>query len=133
VSGFLSVSKSSWDPSLALVMGGALALCIPGYRLIAARQSSRPVCAQNFGIPKPGAVDHGKLLVGGAMFGAGWGLAGLCPGPAVVSIVARPTAGLLVWLGAMIGGMFAHKRFGSRLEALFADSQKNVSQKNKSR
>ena len=51
-----------------------------------------------------------KLAVGGLMFGAGWGLAGLCPGPAIVSAAARPTGKLLAWLGAVAVGMFAQSR-----------------------
>lgn len=101
---FLDVA-GHWDPSLALVMGGALMVTIPGYYLVT--RKSRPVLAESFSLPSATAID-GRLLLGAAMFGAGWGLSGLCPAPALVNI----TTGLvdvLVFVGAMLTGMLMHK------------------------
>lgn len=103
VSGFLSVLSPSWDPSLILVMGGAMGLAIPGF--MAAGKKSKPMCNKEFGIPKNKKLDK-KLIVGGVLFGAGWGLAGLCPGPAIVSLAARPTVKMGVWLTSLVAGMW---------------------------
>jgi Predicted transporter component len=83
VIGFLDVF-GEWDPSLAFVMGGALLVFAPGYLLIVRRQQ-KPILADQFCLPKTQTID--KKLVGGALlFGTGWGLAGLCPGPAITAI-----------------------------------------------
>src|SRR5215217_2548227 len=99
VVGFLDVA-GEWDPTLAFVMGGALLVTIPAFRLILNRP--RPILADGFALPKS-ALD-GRLLGGAALFGVGWGLSGFCPGPALVAMV----TGLLpvfASLGAMVGGM----------------------------
>lgn len=101
---FLDVA-GHWDPSLALVMGGALMVTIPGYYLVT--RKPRPVLAESFSLPSATAIDR-RLLLGAAMFGAGCGLSGLCPAPALVNI----TTGLvdvLVFVGAMLAGMLLHK------------------------
>lgn len=83
VIGFLDVF-GQWDPSLAFVMGGALLVFVPGYFLGVSRQKN-PVLADQFCLPKTQTLD--KKLIGGALlFGTGWGLAGLCPGPAITAI-----------------------------------------------
>ncbi|MPS31062.1 MULTISPECIES: YeeE/YedE family protein [unclassified Salinivibrio] len=83
VIGFLDVF-GQWDPSLAFVMGGALLVFVPGY-FLAVRRQKKPLMADQFFLPKTRKID--KKLVGGALlFGAGWGLAGLCPGPAITAI-----------------------------------------------
>jgi uncharacterized membrane protein YedE/YeeE len=69
-----------WDPSLALVMAGALAVTIPGFAW--ARRQRTPWAATMFHWPSKKDVD-GPLMAGAALFGAGWGLVGLCPGPAL--------------------------------------------------
>jgi len=100
VVGFLDVT-GNWDPSLALVMAGALAVHVPLRRLILRR--ARPVLAASFPpIPSP-RIDR-RLLVGSALFGIGWGLAGYCPGPAVVSLsTGAPLA--LAFVASMVAGM----------------------------
>ena len=101
---FLDVA-GHWDPSLALVMGGALMVTIPGYYLVT--RKSRPVLAESFSLPSATAID-GRLLLGAAMFGAGWGLSGLCPAPALVNITTG-LVDLLVFVVAMLAGMLLHK------------------------
>lgn len=81
VQGFLNIA-GNWDPSLALVMGGALGVFAPGYYLW--RRSGRAQCALGSDLPKvPDPVIDKRLIIGAAMFGVGWGLVGICPGPAV--------------------------------------------------
>ena len=107
VSGFLSALEPSWDPSLGLVMAGAMALAIPGF-MVAAKQP-KPACRKQFDIPKNRKLER-KLVMGGMLFGAGWGLAGLCPGPAIVSLAARPTVGLAVWFSSVVAGMWIQNK-----------------------
>ncbi len=96
---FLDVA-GDWDPSLALVMAGALAVALPGFRL--ARARGAPTLAAQFHEPARRRIDR-ALLAGAALFGIGWGLVGLCPGPAIAALAfARPQA--LVFLLAMIAG-----------------------------
>jgi uncharacterized membrane protein YedE/YeeE len=107
VSGFLSATATSFDPSLMLVMGGAMAVAIPGFAV--AKNKPKPACERKFSIPNNKTIDK-KLMTGGLLFGAGWGLAGLCPGPAIVSAAARPTTALLGWLGAVAVGMWGQHK-----------------------
>ncbi|QLH13142.1 DUF6691 family protein [Paracoccus pantotrophus] len=73
----------AWDPSLAFVMGGALAVALPGYRLVLRRPA--PVLALRFHLPERRAIDP-ALVGGSALFGLGWGLSGFCPGGAIPAI-----------------------------------------------
>lgn len=110
VSGMINPAKvlnffdlaGTWDPSLAFVMAGGLAVAFVGYRLIFAQRRA-PMLAPAFSLPAQRVVDR-ELVGGAAIFGIGWGLAGFCPGGAV------PALGLgysqtLVFLAAMIGGI----------------------------
>ena len=100
VLGFLDVA-GAWDPSLALVMGGALLVALPGFQLLLRR--ARPLAAERFQLPAAVRIDK-RLLTGAALFGLGWGLAGLCPGPALAAVVAAGwQPGLFV--AAMIAGL----------------------------
>lgn len=90
-----------WDPSLAFVMVGAIGVCAIAFRFILRR--ARPRFAAEFALPERTQVD-GRLVVGAALFGLGWGLGGFCPGPAVVSAVTGAVPAL-VFLGAMLAGM----------------------------
>lgn len=97
---FLDIS-GAFDPSLAFVMAGAIAVTATGYALIIRR--SKPLLEDAFQIPAKGSIDQ-SLLVGAAMFGIGWGLSGFCPGPALTSrTLAEP--GTLVFLPAMLIGV----------------------------
>lgn len=101
---FLDIA-GQWDPTLAFVMGGALLITIPAFRFILKRP--HPLFANKFYMPTKSDIDA-RLVVGAAIFGAGWGMAGLCPGPALTAI----TTGLLPVLGfvaAMTAGVFLHK------------------------
>jgi uncharacterized membrane protein YedE/YeeE len=97
-----------WDASLAFVMAGAVLVTAVGYRLAFGRE--RPVFAEAFALPTAQDVDA-RLLAGAAVFGVGWGLAGLCPGPALAGLTyAQPQT--LIFLGAMAVGLI-----GGRLAA----------------
>lgn len=90
-----------WDPSLALVMGGAIAVSALGY--IIAKRRNQPVLAARLEIPTRRDLDQ-RLIVGAAVFGLGWGLAGLCPGPALTLLTVVP-AQAATFVAAMIAGM----------------------------
>ncbi len=98
---FLDVS-GAWDPSLAFVMAGAVTVSAIAFRLVARR--SAPVLEPRFALPPSGGPITGRLILGAAVFGLGWGLSGLCPGPAVLS-VASGQVGAFVFVGAMLVGM----------------------------
>jgi len=82
VRGFLDLF-GSWDPSLMFVMFGAIGVHAIAVRLVLRRKT--PMFATAFDLPEPGAIDR-RLLAGAAIFGVGWGLAGICPGPALVAL-----------------------------------------------
>nr|WP_280772368.1 DUF6691 family protein [Rhizobium sp. SG_E_25_P2] len=92
----------SWDPSLAFVMIGALAVAIPGYALVF-RMRRAPVLNAQFAQPTKTALDR-RLIGGAALFGLGWGAAGFCPGGAIPAI-GLGEASVYVFLLAMIAGM----------------------------
>jgi len=73
-----------WDPTLAFVMGGALLITIPGFAKVLKRE--KPLFSSGFILPIKVSVDR-PLIVGAVLFGLGWGLAGLCPGPAIAALV----------------------------------------------
>ena len=82
VLGFLSIF-SDWDPSLAFVMIGALIISSPFFHLF--KNNKKPIFAKNFNYTTNKEINK-KLIIGSSLFGAGWGLAGLCPGPAIASL-----------------------------------------------
>ena len=100
VIGFLDLA-GEWDPTLAFVMGGALLVTIPAFRLILGRQ--RPILAGDFALPTKTSLDA-RLLGGAALFGVGWGLSGFCPGPAVVALTTGLTP-VFAFVVAMVAGM----------------------------
>ena len=86
VTGFLDLF-GVWDPSLAFVMGGGVIANFIGHRIVTRRAA--PVFGDGFSMPTRTDIDS-RLLLGAALFGVGWGLAGLCPGPAIASILIAP-------------------------------------------
>ena len=101
VQGFLDLA-GLWDPSLAFVMGGAIAVGIFAFAL--AKKRTRSVLGGAMHLPSAKDIDR-RLVIGSLVFGAGWGLAGFCPGPAIVSAGAgQPKA--LVFVLAMLAGMW---------------------------
>lgn len=97
---FLNVA-GDWDPSLALVMVGAIGVHLVLFRLILRRSS--PLFAERFRVPTRTDIDT-RLVGGAALFGVGWALGGFCPGPGIVSLPSGGTHAL-VFVGAMLGGM----------------------------
>ena len=100
VQNFLDVA-GAWDPSLALVMGAALLVAALGYRLVL--RLDRPLFDTRFQIPTLKTIDV-RLMAGAGVFGAGWGLAGFCPGPAITA-AALGRGEVFVFLAAMITGI----------------------------
>jgi uncharacterized membrane protein YedE/YeeE len=100
VQNFLDLA-GSFDPSLIFVMGGAVLVAFAGYRLVLRRQ--RPLLEKRFFLPTLKDID-GRLVMGAALFGVGWGLSGFCPGPAIVSLplLAR---GTLIFVPSMLAGI----------------------------
>jgi uncharacterized membrane protein YedE/YeeE len=103
VLGFLDIF-GAWDPSLAVVMVAALAVSIPGFMLANGR--SQPLLTARSFWPTKRDIDS-PLIVGAALFGIGWGLVGLCPGPALESL-ATLSPGIIAFVAAMAGGMALH-------------------------
>lgn len=93
----------SWDPSLIFVMGGAIAVSMPGFWLI--KKRSAPLFSDIFHFPTRKDVEP-RLLAGAVFFGVGWGLGGFCPGPAITAIPLMAT-GTLVFMVALLAGVFA--------------------------
>ena len=105
VIGFLDIF-GDWDPSLAFVMIGAIGVHLTAYRwFIKPRRA--PLFDTQFHLNEKRTVDH-KLLLGAAIFGAGWGLAGYCPGPGIVAVGSGSSSALVFVLG-MLGGMLAFR------------------------
>ena len=94
-----------WDPTLAFVMGGAM---IPmALAWLVQKRIERPIADQQFNLPETTGID-GKLALGAILFGIGWGIGGLCPGPALASLALAPAA-VAPFVLAMLGGMAVHR------------------------
>ena len=109
VLGFLDIA-GNWDPSLAFVMGGALLVTVAAFPQVLRR--GKPLQAATFATPAASAVDR-RLVAGAATFGIGWGLVGLCPGPAIASLAFLRLESV-VFLVAMVGGVALSKAFPGR-------------------
>ncbi|MDN3646402.1 YeeE/YedE family protein [Pontixanthobacter aestiaquae] len=104
VRGFLDIF-GAWDPTLAFVMGGATIVMAAAWLI--QRRMHTPVACDEFSLPSTGLIDR-KLLGGAALFGIGWGIAGLCPGPAIASLATNLIpAGIFVL--SMLAGMLAYR------------------------
>ena len=100
VLGFLDLA-GAWDPSLAFVMGGAI--LVGFFAFLIAKKRTRSFIGAEMKLPTASAIDS-RLLTGSALFGAGWGVAGFCPGPALVALgTGEPKA--LFFVAAMLAGM----------------------------
>jgi uncharacterized protein len=106
VKGFLDVF-GAWDPSLALVMGGAIAVGVGAFAL--AKKRGTAWSGEPMEIPGNTLID-GRLLAGGVLFGAGWGIGGFCPGPALVAMGSGLGPAWIFGL-AMLAGMALHDRW----------------------
>ena len=106
VKGFLDLA-GAWDPSLALVMGGAIALGAVAFAR--ARRRDRSWTGALIEIPANKTVDR-RLLIGGVLFGIGWGIAGFCPGPALVAL-GSGVGSVGIFVAAMLVGMVLHDKF----------------------
>jgi uncharacterized membrane protein YedE/YeeE len=104
----------TWDPSLALVMGGAILITMPGFWLVQKRQT--PFFEDSFLIPQKTNLDF-YLLTGSAIFGIGWGLGGFCPGPVIVSI-SNGSTGTILFVITMLIGMVLSKLLILRLQKI---------------
>lgn len=104
VKGFLDVA-GAWDPSLALVMGGAIAVGV--FAFAAAKRRTTSWSGDRIEIPSNTVIDA-RLIGGGVLFGAGWGLGGFCPGPALVAMSAG-VGSAAVFVVAMLAGMVLHE------------------------
>jgi uncharacterized membrane protein YedE/YeeE len=113
VQGFLDVA-GAWNPALLFVMGAGLTVTLIGYRLVFGR--GRPLLASRFSLPTSTAIDT-PLISGAVIFGIGWGLAGYCPGPAVVSLASGLTE-VFAFVTAMVTGMVAVRWMRTSLTAL---------------
>jgi len=105
VIGFLDFS-GNWDPSLALVMIGAIGVYFIADRM--RRGMPSPSFGAKFAIPSGTDLDL-RLIGGAALFGVGWGLGGFCPGPAIVSLASGATP-VAIFVASMISGMYLHSR-----------------------
>lgn len=99
-----------WDPSLAFVMGGALAVTFLGYRFVLKRPA--PIADSEFHLPLSTAID-GKLIVGAAIFGIGWGITGFCPGGALPALGTGRSEvlafGAAMTLGILLARAYTHR------------------------
>ncbi|GAA5187467.1 YeeE/YedE family protein [Ferrimonas gelatinilytica] len=109
VIGFLDLTglfDGRWDPSLMLVMAGALAVYLPGFHfLVKPRLAAQaaPLAAQSYHLPRRTRIDR-RLLSGSALFGLGWGIAGICPGPALANL-GSGSLSVLLFVAAMLVGI----------------------------
>ncbi len=107
---FAAIPAGTWDPSLAFVMAGAIAVAFVGYRFVL--QRPRPFFGDKFHLPTSRNIDA-RIVVGPAIFGVGWGLAGFCPGPAFTAL-GGGTAAAVTFAVAMLTGMFVARRLAER-------------------
>lgn len=108
VRGFLDIF-GDWDPTLAFVMGGAVIVMAIAWRFVP--RMAGPIFAEQFHLPMRSDLTP-RLIGGAALFGVGWGIAGLCPGPGIAALVIEPLAAA-IFIAAMLGGMAAVKIFES--------------------
>jgi uncharacterized membrane protein YedE/YeeE len=104
------IGSGSWDPSLALVMAGAVAVTFAGYKWVLKRPG--PLFGEKFHVPTSRELDV-RIVAGPAIFGLGWGLVGFCPGPALTAL-GFGTRAAVIFVAAMIAGMLLARWLASR-------------------
>lgn len=109
VTGFLDIF-GEWDFSLALVMGGAVVFNLVSYRFIF--KKTHPIFNQKFDLPSKSSIDL-RLVIGASLFGVGWGLIGICPGPALVNL-ATFNLKMISFITSMILGIFIFRNLSKR-------------------
>jgi uncharacterized protein len=102
------IASGGWDPSLAFVMAGAVAVTFVGFRFVLRRP--QPLFAERFHLPTRRELDL-RIIAGPALFGIGWGLAGFCPGPALTALGFGSRAAF-IFVAAMLGGMWLARFLG---------------------
>ena len=107
---FAGIRSGNWDPSLAFVMAGAIAVTVIGYRLVL--RQSRPLFGATFHLPTQQELDL-RIVSGPAIFGLGWGLAGFCPGPALTAL-GFGSAAAVIFVVAMAVGMLLARWLANR-------------------
>ena len=100
----------NWDPTLIFVMGGAIFSALPGFWL--SRRLTKPLLANNFQLPDKKHFDR-RLVGGAAIFGVGWGLVGLCPGPAISAITTGSPQVIVFVISMTVGMAFYRWKFSS--------------------
>ena len=103
IKGFLDL-VGPWDPSLAFVMGGAIAVGVPAFAI--AKHGTTSWSGDRMEIPSSTVIDW-RLIAGGVLFGIGWGIGGFCPGPALVAM-GFGLGGAWIFVAAMLAGMLIH-------------------------
>ncbi|KRV69505.1 transporter [Aeromonas veronii] len=111
VTGFLDLA-GAWDPSLAFVMGGALLVFMPGYFLLVKPRRQSVLGESITAVPAP-RLER-RLIGGAALFGIGWGLVGICPGPAL-SLISSGQPMIMLFIAAMVAGILLFDRGLARL------------------
>ena len=105
VRAFLDLFGGAWDPTLAFVMGGAILPMALAW--IIRQRLDRPLADTQFFLPEPAGIT-GRLIGGSALFGIGWGIGGLCPGPAIADLAIRPVPAAM-FVAAMLAGFAVHR------------------------
>lgn len=106
VQGFLDLA-GLWDPSLAFVMGGGIGVAVIFFTA-AKKRSQTLITHEAMKLPNSSVIDR-RLILGSVAFGAGWGIAGICPGPALVAL-GTGSVGAAIFVAAMLAGMFIFER-----------------------
>jgi uncharacterized protein len=114
---FFGIPSGAWDPSLAVVMAAGLVVASIGYRLLRTRP---PLFEKENSWPGQKDIDS-SLLAGALLFGVGWGLVGLCPGPAIVNLSTLSLSGI-IFVIAMAAGMLARDLSGTRAPRNFQET-----------
>ena len=102
---FLDIA-GTWDPSLIFVMGGGIPVAAIGFFILKKRE--KPLIFQEIQVPTHGVIDR-PLVIGSVLFGVGWGVSGLCPGPAFASVLLEPAI-IIPYLMALVLGSLAYDR-----------------------